>query len=108
MTVRSIIASSTVALTAVLPLTAWGAPHLVVDQFRMQFSETQLLLKHGNKVTFHNNDHTSHNIQVSGPIKFDGGLQKPGENIDVLISKPGTYSVTCAIHPKMHMTIIAN
>jgi len=40
-------------------------------------------------------------------MAFDGGLQRPGQDLDVLFAKAGDYSVTCGIHPKMQMRVHA-
>jgi plastocyanin len=49
---------------------------------------------------------------VSGKIEkktiFDVTLQAPGKENDKKISlkKPGTYTVQCAIHPKMKLEVV--
>jgi len=84
---------------------AWGAGSLTVDQSKLQFSVADLAAPKGATVTFRNLDRTSHNIQVGGPMTFDGGLQPPGDSVDVLFAKAGEYTVTCGIHPKMLMHV---
>ena len=95
-------------LTAVITLAATvraGAP-VTVTQKGLQFSVEELSLEKGQIVTFVNDDRTAHNITVSGAgINLNGGLQQPGADFKVPFSKPGTYSVSCGIHPKMKMTI---
>ena len=84
---------------------AQGGPH-VVDQQKLQFSEPMLTIKKGEKVRFTNSDRTAHNIMVeSGSMAHDSGLQQPGEPTEVPFTKAGTYKISCAIHPKMTMTI---
>ncbi len=97
-------------LTAAITLAATvraGAPVTVtVTQKALQFSVEELSLEKGQIVTFVNDDRTAHNITVSGEgINLNGGLQQPGADFKVPFAKPGTYSVSCGIHPKMKMTI---
>jgi plastocyanin len=86
---------------------AWAAGQATVDQSKLQFSVIDLVVKKGSTVTFRNLDRTSHNIQVAGGMSFDGGLQRPGQDLDVLFAKGGDYTVTCGIHPKMLMRVHA-
>lgn len=88
---------------------AAGAASLMVDQAGLAFSTASLAVKRGQAVTFRNSDRTAHNITVSGAgMNFNGGLQKPGEAVDVLFTKAGAFTVTCGIHPKMTMTVQAS
>ena len=83
-----------------------AAVPVVVSQKGLQFSTDQLSVDKGSVVSFKNDDRTAHNITVTGEdLKINGGLQQPGEDFKVPFSKPGTYEVRCAIHPKMKMTI---
>ena len=77
-----------------------------VDQSALQFSQQTVKLHKGETLVFSNSDRTSHNITVSGgSMEFDGGLQKPGQDLEVPFTAAGTYKVTCGIHPKMAMTV---
>lgn len=88
---------------------ALAAAGVTVDQAGLQFSAASATVKRGQTVTFNNDDRTVHNITVSGPgMNFNGGLQKPGDKIDVLFTKTGSFQVTCGIHPKMKMTVQAH
>ena len=96
-------------LGAMLAVTATiaDAP-LTVSQKGLQFSVTDLDVKKGQTVVFVNDDHTTHNITVTGEgngINVNGGLQPPGAEFRMPFAKAGTYAVTCGIHPKMKMTI---
>ena len=95
-------------LTAAITLAATvraGAP-VTVTQKGLQFSVEDLSLDKGQIVTFVNDDRTAHNITVSGEgMNLNGGLQQPGADFKVPFAKPGTYTVSCGIHPKMKMTI---
>jgi plastocyanin len=96
------------AVTAALLLVsgARAAAPVTVTQKGLQFSVEELALEKGQTVVFSNNDRTAHNITVSGEgLNLNGGLQQPGGEFKVPFVKPGTYQVSCGIHPKMKMTI---
>jgi plastocyanin len=77
-----------------------------VDQKSLSFDKTDLTVGKGDIVSFNNSDNTSHNILISGEgTSVNGGLQQPGQSFAAPFIKPGTFQVTCAIHPKMKMTI---
>ena len=95
-------------LTAAVVLTAGvrAAAPVTVTQKGLQFSVEELSLSKGQIVTFVNDDRTAHNITVTGDgVNLNGGLQQPGADFKVPFTKPGTYQVSCGIHPKMKMTI---
>ncbi len=78
-----------------------------IEQVGQRFSQGELTLAVGDVVHFNNHDDVTHNINV---IDGDGspedeGLQKPGETITKKFDKAGTYTVRCAIHPRMKMTV---
>jgi plastocyanin len=95
--------SAVVSLGAGASLALAGG-HYVVAQSKLQFSARDLVIARGSTVTFKNNDRTSHNILIP-LLRFDGGLQKPGQDINVAFAKAGAYRVTCGIHPKMALTV---
>ncbi len=97
-----------VCLTAAVAITSLvrAAAPVTVTQKGLQFSVEALNLSKGQVVTFVNDDRTAHNITVSGEgLNLNGGLQQPGGDFKVPFAKPGTYQVSCGIHPKMKMTI---
>lgn len=92
------------ALLVALPVLAGDA--VTVTQKGLRFSESELTVDKGQAVTFVNDDSTAHNITVSGEgVSINGGLQAPGASTRIPFSKPGTYAVSCGIHPKMKMTV---
>jgi len=92
-----------VPFTTGLALAATG---LTVDQRGLSFSVPALTIQHGGIVTFTNSDITSHNIVVTGEgVRLNSGLQTPGVPFHAPFSKAGTYQVSCAIHPRMKMTV---
>ena len=83
-----------------------AAAPVTVTQKGLQFSVEELSLTKGQVVTFVNDDRTAHNITVTGEgVNLNGGLQQPGSDFKVPFTKPGTYQVSCGIHPKMKMTV---
>jgi plastocyanin len=86
---------------------AWAGTTHVVDQKNLKFSVASLTIAKGDVVDFMNGDDTSHNITISGEgLSVSSGLQKPGVDFKVPLVKPGTYKVSCGIHPRMRMTIV--
>ena len=66
----------------------------------------ELAVTKGQSVIFKNDDRTAHNITVSGEgVNLNSGLQQPGVEFKVPFAKPGTYQVSCGIHPKMKLTV---
>ena len=71
-----------------------------------QFSPTSLTIAAGTTVTF--TDTGSHTVTegsngqaADDPIVDETG----GADIEVTFDEPGTYSITCKIHPEMNMSI---
>jgi plastocyanin len=71
-----------------------------------QFSPRSLTVAAGTTVTF--TDTGSHTVTegsngqaADDPIVDESG----GADIEVTFDEPGTYSITCKIHPEMNMTI---
>jgi plastocyanin len=71
-----------------------------------QFSPTSLTIPAGTTVTF--TDTGSHTVTggsngqaADDPIVDETG----GADIEVTFDEPGTYSITCKIHPEMNMSI---
>src|SRR4051812_31869047 len=88
----------TVAVSAAAPVT--------ITQKGLQFSSPELTVSKGQVVVFLNDDRTSHNITVVGEgMNINGGLQPPGAEFRMPFSKPGTYLVSCGIHPKMKLSV---
>jgi plastocyanin len=83
-----------------------AAAPLTVTQKGLQFSVEELNVAKGQVVVFVNDDRTAHNITVSGEgLSLNGGLQQPGAAFKVPFAKPGTYQVSCGIHPKMKLSV---
>jgi plastocyanin len=94
------------ATAVVLASGVRAAAPVTVTQKGLQFSVEELTLSKGQTVVFVNDDRTAHNITVAGEgVNLNGGLQQPGAEFKVPFTKPGTYQVTCGIHPKMKLSV---
>ena len=100
---------SLVCMVSAVLLLASGvraAAPVTVTQKGLQFSVEELSVAKGQIVVFLNEDRTAHNITVAGEgVSLNGGLQQPGADFKVPFVKPGTYQVSCGIHPKMKLSI---
>ncbi len=78
-------------------------------QAGQQFSKKALTAKSGEIVRYRNGDDAIRTINAIDAVDVarDMGLQKPGEHIEVLFDKNGTFVVRCGIHPKMKMVVTA-
>jgi len=99
---RLLLPLATVLLAAGVP----AAAPITVSQKGLQFSSTELAVSKGQVVVFMNDDRTPHNITVNGEgVNLNSGLQPPGKEFRVPFAKPGTYAVSCGIHPKMKLSV---
>ena len=70
------------------------------------FSPSSLTIAAGTTVTFtdtsgHTVTEGSNGVAVDDPIVDESG----GADIEVTFDEPGTYPITCKVHPEMNMTI---
>ena len=71
-----------------------------------QFSPSTLTIPAGTTVTFtdtatHTVTEGTDGVAVDDPIVDEQG----GADVPVTFDEPGTYNITCTIHPEMNMTI---
>jgi plastocyanin len=96
-------------VAAIIAVSVGSALALVrhsVNQSGLQFSVASLRLQRGDTVVFANGDRSSHNITVRGQaMTFNGGLQRPGQDIEIPFTSAGEYQVICGIHPRMRMAV---
>jgi plastocyanin len=94
---------------------------LPLDQAHMQaaaFASTTAKVKVGSKIKFINDSDVSHILVVGQDGKWvnatgapadlnnaAGKLVTGGQEFDVIFDTPGTYTVTCTVHPAMLITI---
>ena len=77
-----------------------------VRQFDRLFSPGRLTVVMGGVVRFANDEKFVHHAFVDAPqFKADTGDIPPGESRDIVFTRPGTYTISCAIHPQMRMTV---
>ena len=83
-----------------------NADEVLVDQKDKLFSHTNIVVKAGQKILFHNSDGVAHNVFSRSKINpFTIKIQKPGETSEVEFKELGTSEVRCAIHPKMKLIV---
>lgn len=98
---------TTLALAFILTSTAARAVDVAMVQANQHFAERTITINAGDKVIFKNEDDVKHNIVVidqEGDSE-DKGIQKPGENIEHVFTKPGVYRVRCNIHSTMKLDV---
>ena len=101
-TVAAICAAFTLGLVGVG--TGIAASTHTIDAVDKKFSAKKLKISVGDTVSFTNSDPIKHNLTIK-KLKYNSGLQQPGEKVDVLFDKQGKFKVRCGIHPKMKLTV---
>jgi len=77
-----------------------------VHQSNRLFFPSRLIVGLGSVVRFANDEKFVHHAFVDTPqFKADTGDIPPGERRNIVFSQPGLYTVRCAIHPQMKMTV---
>lgn len=85
---------------------AWAASEHVVSQKGKAFSAKKMTVQAGDSVKFVNDDPFAHNVfSLSDAKSFDLGSYGQGVAKSVVLDKPGTVEVECAVHPDMRMVI---
>ncbi len=93
---------------------AFGAPWLragaaglvTVIQSHRSFSVAEVHIKHGDTVSFTNDDGFNHQVFVKSPsFSFESAEQAPGEVVNMKFPVPGSFDVQCGIHPRMHLAV---
>jgi plastocyanin len=82
-------------------------PDVELVQNEFMYSPRALVTTVGAKLRVRNGDKAQHNSFALKNVSFDSGLQKPGTNYEVPLSKPGVTKVFCRIHPKMAADVLA-
>ena len=94
---------ATALLAAALPA---GAADLTIVQKDRSFSQPEVQLKAGDRVTFVNADGVTHNVySATAGHEFEIRAQEPGKSTAVRFERPGTLLVECAIHPRMKLRV---
>ena len=98
------VMTALIGLPAVAPGTASaagaGAGQTAVKIDNFTFSPATLTVKAGTQITWTNGDDIPHTV-VSNDQTFKSKVLDTGEKFTFTVSKPGTYSYSCSIHPNM-------
>lgn len=87
-----------------------GAEVIIDD---LAFGDQEITVSAGTTVTWINNDSVGHTVTngEDGQAAADAMFDEPigvGEEVTVTFDEPGTYQVTCTIHPEMNMTVVVD
>ena len=83
-----------------------AADIFVVSQRDRRFSPDRLTVAPDDIVRVMNDDRVTHHVYIdSADVSFDSGEQPVGKNIDLHFTKSGVFTVRCAIHPTMRLTV---
>ena len=80
-----------------------GAAAVTISDFK--FTPGALTVRQGARITVTNHDTTAHTATADSGNSFDTGSIDPGSSATFTLSKVGTYSYHCSIHPFMHGTL---
>ena|SRR5215467_9246662 len=82
------------------------AAERTIGQKGKVFSETDIIVKVGDKLVFNNDDNVAHNVlSTSSGNEFNLGAQAPGVSSSVTFKTAGDVKIMCAIHPRMQMNV---
>jgi plastocyanin len=91
-----------VAAALAIPALAATKTITIGDNF---FKPASVTVTKGTKVTWVWKGKLAHNVTVkSGPVKFKSATMPKG-TFSRTLTKTGTYSIVCTIHPGMKMTL---
>jgi len=76
-----------------------------VDVVNDSFQPATIVVKAGEKVTWHNSDDDPHTITSTRPLFDSGGLARD-DSYSYVFRKPGTYTYYCKVHPFMKGTVV--
>lgn len=78
-----------------------------VSQKGREFRPSEISVKRGEAVEIVNDDlDLLHHLYLrNAAFSFDSGDQKPGSKFSVVFPQAGTFTVLCAIHPKMKLLV---
>ena len=77
-----------------------------VRQADRVFAPARLVVGKGSVVHFANDENFVHHAFVDTPqFAADTGDIPPGESRDIVFTQAGVYTIRCAIHPQMKLTV---
>jgi plastocyanin len=90
-----------------LPLGVLAQEGLSVSQIRRSFRPGAITLAVGSTLRILNDDTVTHHVYIDQEgMKFDSGVQKIGETVELRFTSTGTFEVQCAVHPQMELTVL--
>lgn len=99
---RLLVAAS---VFASLAAPAYSA-EFVVNQKQLTFIPEELTIAAGDTIRFTNGDRTAHHIMTNdNGLSISSPLLPPGADFSVKLDKPGNYTFSCHIHPKMALRV---
>jgi plastocyanin len=107
---RTFHAAAVAALSPFLVSAGWAtatSKEYVVSQLGRAFKPTELTIKRGETVQILNDDgDLLHHVYLeSNQFRFDSGDQGPGSRTNIVFPITGSFTVLCAIHPKMKLLV---
>jgi plastocyanin len=78
-----------------------------VSQKGREFQPGEMTIKRGEAIAIVNDDADllHHAYLKTKTFSFDSGDQKPGSRFEVAFPETGTFTIRCAIHPKMKLVV---
>lgn len=93
-------------MSAVAPEKIAAVETKQVSQRGSAFAPAAVRIRKGEALTILNDDDRAHSTVVTDPrLTFSDGVQEPGQSVEITFPQNGTYTVACAIHPGMKLTV---
>jgi plastocyanin len=86
---------------------ALAARELLVSQKGRAFQPNEVALARGDTLVILNDDGEllHHAFIRAERMNFDSGEQEPGTSVRIRFTQGGTFTVNCAIHPRMRLAV---
>ncbi len=98
-----LLALGCAATLAPMPSRAEDQAKVLIKDF--MYAPMSITVKAGTKVTWLNMDDEPHTVVSDTGLFRSGGLDT-NETFSYRFDKPGSYHITCSIHPRMVATIV--
>ena len=78
----------------------------------MSFSPGEMTVSAGTTVTFTNDSSFPHTVthgtggRPAADAAFDEAIGPDGGTVEITFDEPGTYDITCKLHPSMQMRVV--
>lgn len=77
----------------------------VIDQDRLAFNPSELVVGVGEDVTYTNSETALHTVTING--KNESGIMRKGDVFTWKAPERGEYTISCDFHPQMKATVLA-